>query len=275
MGRAGGERLSDRGLLPGRYDPRFARVFGWYTRRLLRKRFFAVRLAREDAAMLRGLAHHEGPLVIALAHPSWWDPLLAVLLAREFLPERSGCGPMDADQLRRFGLFRRLGLFGVDPDDPASLRAMGDYVAEVFAREARPTFYVTPQGHFTDPRDPVRLRPGAAAVAAAHPMARAVVVALEYAFWQDQRPEAFLAAAECRPARRTMTGWHRTLQSSLQAEADRLALLVRARDPEPFETLVGDEQASIQPVYDLWLRVTGRGGAIAARRRAEEATGPR
>jgi len=47
-------------------------------------------------------------------HASWWDPLVNLLLAREFFPHRQIYGPMDAVALERYALFKRLGMFGVE-----------------------------------------------------------------------------------------------------------------------------------------------------------------
>ena len=44
-------------LRPGRFEPRFAGVFAWWTRRMVRKDFFAVRLATQHADLLPGQLH--------------------------------------------------------------------------------------------------------------------------------------------------------------------------------------------------------------------------
>ena len=87
-----------------------------------------------------------------------------------------------------------------------------------------------------------------------------------YAFWQDQRAEVFLSARPVEPAGDTTAAWQRAFTTTMQANADALAALVRARDPEPFETVIGGDAPRINPVYDLWLRATGRAGEIPGRR---------
>ena len=56
------------------------RGFTRYVRRYLRRHFHAVRLVRAG----RPEAPAEGPLVIVLNHPSWWDPLVGAVLAGLF-----------------------------------------------------------------------------------------------------------------------------------------------------------------------------------------------
>lgn len=247
----------------------FARVFAWYSRRLLRSRFHRVRITPQGRALLRGLDDDSGPLIICCTHASWWDPLVGLVLQRELLPSRAAFSPMDADQLRRFAFFRKVGLFGIDPDDPASLAAMISYAKELAAAHPRLTLALTPQGRFADPREMVRIRPGAAALAARLDSPRVACVAIEYAFWQDQRPEVFVHAVEVRAASRSTASWHRAIASGMQAAADDLARAVVAREPSGFEILLGavaGRATAANPVYALWLALRGRSGEIESRR---------
>lgn len=279
------------GVIPGAYSPRFARFFGWYLERLFASRMNAVRVARREdggstATALSELDGHAGPVLVLLSHSAWWDPLVGLLLARRYLPSRSGCAPMEAEQLRTFGFFRRLGLFGIDPDDPRSLSQMLTYVQGCFAREARPTLWLTPQGAFADVRTPVVLRPGAAAVAARTPGVKVAAVSMEYGFWLDQRPEVFLRVDRVEPPpgrEKPSTGaWHRAMQQSMREGAARLAEAVIARDPARFEVIAGRSVkggARVNPIYDLWQRLRGKRAAIASARvaasRDEIRGGPR
>lgn len=251
-------------LIPGRYSPRFAAGFGWYTRRLIAKSFHAVRLARGSDRALRDIGIHDGPVIIALSHASWWDPLIAVLLGRTFMPDRAGCAPMDATQLRKFGFFRRLGLFGIDPDAPESLEAMRGYVEARFRENPRTTLWLTPQGRFADPRAEIVVRPGAAAIAATMLTCRVLTVAVEYAFWLDKKPEVFLRCVPVGAAGST-TAWQRAIVAAMRENAAALAGLVIARDPAAFEVLLGSG-AGINPVYDAWLRAKGASAAIDSTR---------
>jgi len=249
------------------WSPRFAAFFGWYAQRQLRARFHAVRLMPGSREALASLAVHEGPAMVAMNHASWWDPMVAVALWRWFFPTRANLSPMDAAQLARFRFLRKLGIFGIDPDDPRSLEAMGGHVARRMASQRRPTVILTPQGRFTDVREPMVPRPGAAALLAAHAGMRAWTLAIEYAFWADARPEVFLRvrAVEA-PAEPRLASWQRALGGAMQENQDSLAQAVRGRAPSVFECLVGGDAARVHPVYDLWLALTGRSGAIAPRR---------
>ena len=231
-----------------------------------------MRVTPPSIPLIKGLDAHAGLVIIAMSHASWWDPLVAVLVGRTYLLSRSACAPMERAQLEKFAFFRRLGLFGVDPDDASMLPAKGAYVRERFLSEARPTLYITPQGRFADPRAPLEVRPGVAAIAAAHASCRVVCLAIEYPFWTDQRPEVLLhareAALDASKAASTPR-WHQAITTTLAAAMGELATLAMARDPRAFEVVVGRGagQAKVNPVYDLWLRLRGRGsGAIESAR---------
>jgi len=261
VGDRGGELRGVR--IEDAWSARFAAFFGWYAQRQLRGRFHAVRMMPGSREALAQLAACSGPAMVAMNHSAWWDPMLAVALWRSFFQGRSNLSPMDAAQLGRFRFLRKLGIFGIDPDDPRSLEAMGAYVTRRMAEMHRPTIMLTPQGRFTDARDPVVPRPGAAALLAAHAGMRAWSLAMEYGFWSDARPEVFLRVVAVEtPVDRRLVGWQRTLEAAMDSNQRALAAAVRSRDAAAFECIVGGDAARVHPVYDLWLAMTGRAGRI-------------
>lgn len=261
-------------FIPARESPAFARWFeGWCRRNMIRRKFHALRVERESAGLLRSLADHDGPLILAMNHVGWWDPLVMLTTQRLFFPGRSLRAPMDAAQLERFGLFRRLGVFGIDPDDPLSLARMGEEMGRYFRESARPTFWITPQGRFADVRAPIVVRPGVsklAASASGGAGVRVLAISVEYCFWTDPKPEILIAAREVHaddPAR--TTAWQRAITAAMRDGAADLAALAVARDAGRFEAVVSRAGAQGGVLYDLWLRVRGRGGGIGARPGAE------
>lgn len=264
-------------LLPAKPNVRVGRGIRWYARRLVRRRFHAVRIDPGLPDVLATLAASDRPAIVLMTHSSWWDPIVGILLWDRFYPDRPIAGPMHRRELERFGFFRSIGVFGIDPDDPASLAAMRTYVLPRMAGEgnrAGEVLMLTPQGSLADPRAPISIRPGAASIAAAFDSVEVVSLAIEYGFWLDQRPEVFLRADRCRPpceGRRPSTAdWHRAMQSSMRHAAAQLAESVVSRDPGRFETFAG-AGSSVHPVYDAWLRLIGRSGAIDGHGRSRRA----
>lgn len=238
---------------------------------MVAKKFAAVRIARGSREHLTALADHDGPVIGLMNHVSWWDPLVMLALHSTHWPGRQPYAPMDIAQLRKLGIFRKIGTFGVDPDDPRSLEAMAGFLADAFAAQPRPAFWINPQGRFEDVRTPIEVRPGAPRIAADATAAglgvRAVSVALEYTFWLDPKPEVLIRVEPVEPVRTNTPGWLRAMRTAMRTNAERLAALAMTRDPAGFEHLLGDGRAKINPVYDLWLRLRGKRADLVDRSR--------
>lgn len=267
---ANGLEGNDAQLIPIRRSRRFTGVFNWYAHRLLRKRFHALRLTPESHGVIRSLVEHEGPAVIVANHPSWWDPICGIELTRRYFQCRPMLALMDSRELARFRFFTKVGVFGVNPEDGEAQRVVQGYVLERFSEEPRTNFWITPQGDFADPRAHLRLHPGAAAVAAsaqrAGMRALVIVLAMEYAFWNEQKPEIFWSLRACAHpdgdgATRT-TGWHRVIREGLEGAMADLRSRVVARDPGGFDLVMGGDAGRINPVMDLIHRARGQRRAL-------------
>lgn len=264
-------------LIPASYSPRVTKFFARrWVRGMFRKSFHAVRVVTEHRDALAELQRSDTPAIVLLSHTSWWDPLISLVLHDHHGQGREPLAPMDATQLVKFGFFKKLGIFGIQPDNPASLQAMGEYVRRRFEANPRATLWITPQGRFVDPRDPIEIRPGAAALAAKTPNVRVLALAIEYAFWTDQKPEVFLRFEPCAtPERRdSTTAWHREFLRAMAENNARLAEAVRSRDAGRFRPALGEIAAggdsdtgpATNWFYDLWLRVRGQSGRVEDRR---------
>lgn len=271
-------------LIPDTPSPRIIGFFGTWITRMMRKDFHTVSIARGGAALLRGLDSDTRPLMVIMNHSSWWDPLIGMYLSRTMLPNRPMLAPMEAEQLMKFAFFRKLGIFGIDPEAPGAIDAMAAHVLARFTARPNTAFWLTPQGEFTDVRTPIRLRPGAAAVAAkldglttsGAQGCRCVAVASELVFWTDRRPELLLHAVELAPTAAgqgasSTLDWTRRMTTGLQDACTQLTGLAIARDPGAFDVLLGAGDGRINPLYNLYLTLTGRTATINAKRRTRNA----
>lgn len=267
-------------FLESAYSPKVTRAFSIIVRRMIRRQFAGVHAVKGSLETLRRLDRRLGPAVVALNHSSWWDPLVCVLLCAAATPSRTHAAPMDIDQLRRFRFMRKIGIFGVDPDDPRSLPRMARHVLDRFEGEPRCTLWITPQGEFRDVRDEIALRPGAGAIAARASERREIPVlalAIEYTFWEDKRPEIFLRVQSVLPPdvpesanrRERIEAWTGEIERVMRENQATLAQLVMERDPRPFDVVLPGRGGASHPLYDLWLRVRGKHGRIRARRRGQ------
>ena len=251
-------------LLPATERAWFRKFFGVWLRRQVPKHFHAVRLVRGSAEVLGTMSQHAGPVILLSNHHSWWDPLVAFIVHERWFAVRPALSPMDVTQLRKFKFFRKLGVFGVDPDHAAGLRSLVRYVGDRFAAAPRSVLMITPQGQFVDPRLAISIRPGVAMLAARHPEARVLSVSVEYAFWNDQRPEVFLRAVPIEPPNdpSDARAWHTNCERAMNDNAAELARCVQTRDAAEFVAVTGGGAAQIHPLYDLILRATGRATSI-------------
>ena len=117
-------------------------------------------------------------------------------LADRFLPAYESYAPIDAAMLKRYGIFGRIGAFGVDLD---SRRGAADFLrtgAEILSASDR-ALWVTAQGRFGDVRErPLGLKPGIAHLVERAPGCTVLPLALEYGFWLERGAEAFMAFGE-------------------------------------------------------------------------------
>ena len=239
------------------YSPALVYAFRVYLRWFFWRKFHAIRLSKTGAAQ----APANTPIVIYANHPSWWDPALFLLALPWVVPNRRGFGPMDAAELDRYAMFRRMGLFGIDMASPRGAVAFLRTALAVLRQPAN-CLCITAEGAFTDPRlRPIRLRPGIAHLARLCPNAVFLPLALEYSFWNESKPEALLRfGAPIRPAGGTsVADWQTALEAGLTDTMDKLAAESATRNPAMFEKLFGGT-AGIGGIYDTWRRTRAWAG---------------
>jgi 1-acyl-sn-glycerol-3-phosphate acyltransferase len=243
-------------LILKRRSPWLIRVFTRHVKkRYLARGFHGVRLSRSGP--LPPLP--EGPLVVVLNHPSWWDPLFGMLLA-ELLPEHGHFVPIESNALKGYGFFERLGFFGVKPGSAGGARTFLRAACGLLARP-KSALWVTAQGRFADVRDrPAGLMSGVGHLARRLAGGAILPLALEYPFWDDRFPEALarfgtpLLLGE-EPGH-DVAEWMRLIEAGLTATQDVLAAESARRDPTLFETLV-EGSAGVGGVYGAWQRLKG------------------
>ena len=236
-------------------DARSALVFRFFAavfERSLRSSFHALRMLGAPPPELRARK-----LVIYANHPSWWDAVVYVVIARRLLGDRAVYAPIDAAMLARYGFMARMGAYGVDQ---ASLRGAADFLHIGRAALARGApLIVAAQGRFADVRErPLKLRPGLAHLAEGEPDVCFLPLALESLFWNEKRPEMLLAFGPAiygrdllaRPPRERL----QMLENRLTATLDQLSAAAMTREARRFATLVSGA-GGVDPLYDFWRRM--------------------
>ena len=116
--------------LDARSDLAFA-FFGWVFERTLRASFHAARVLGAAPAELSARK-----LVLYANHPSWWDPIAYMAIARRLLPGRTVYAPIDAAMLAKYGFMRRIGAFGVEQGSARGAAEFLTVCRAALAREA-------------------------------------------------------------------------------------------------------------------------------------------
>ncbi len=188
--------------------------------------------------------------------------MVQVLLAAELMPERRHYAPMDAKALERYGIFKKIGVFGVEMKTPrgaAQFLRTGTGVVD-----GGGVLWVTPQGRFADVRErPLEFKPGLAALAARVKGGCTLLpLAIEYPFWDERLPETLLHFGQSVTVRgETAQEIEERMKGALLIALEELRGFAVARDAANF-TVLREGRVGTGGVYQLgqrvWARVRGR-----------------
>jgi 1-acyl-sn-glycerol-3-phosphate acyltransferase len=255
-------------------DRNMLRVFRWFVRGYVRKRFHALAV---NASALDGADFQaDDSLVVYANHASWWDPLTAVILADCYFRSFGLYAPIDAQALAKYKMFARLGFFGVDQH---SLHGAGEFlrISRQILATPRSSIWITPEGRFVDVRDrEANFNPGLAHLAAA--LSRSsqrgdelagrrvwfVPGAVEYVYWEEPQPELLCwigepllvagpAGAESLVTCQSKAEWNQLLQERLRNAQAALAEASIRRDSKSFDVLLGGASGTFF-LYDWWRK---------------------
>ncbi len=162
--------------------------FCWYARKMVRRSFSV--FAIDDRALVQSPISDNAPLIVYANHPGWWDPIVGMLLCREYFPKRSYYAPIDAEALKKYPAFKKLGYYGIELDSSAGAVSFLKISSQILAMSDS-SLWITPEGKFTDPRDSNRqFMPGISHLATKHPNVVCLPLAIEYPFLEERHPFA-------------------------------------------------------------------------------------
>lgn len=238
--------------LPAVPSTRMSNILRWIFIRQIRKNIHQLRIAKESFASQE--VPPEQPIVAFGNHPSWWDPLIAISSEVYFFPERQSYAPIDAAMLEKYGIFKKVGFFGVDRE--GSSKDAVKFLRTTSGLLDRPNtlLWMTPQGHFTDPRArPVTFERGIAHLAHRCPHALFIPLALECVFWEESQPEVLLLLGPPvqYDAQSEVNDILSQLETALERGQDRLAELSIARQTDAFHSAL-DGSSGVGGIYDTW-----------------------
>lgn len=240
-------------LLPARKTPLLDSLYARYGRRLLRRAFARVWVG--GAAWPAG----DGPTIAFLNHGAWWDPVLALFLARDAFA-LDAYGVMEGAQLRKYPFFRAVGVFGV-LDDGRPLddaRALAAYVTRTLRGAPRRSVWIFPQGALLPAHTPLAFRSGLTRLARAVPEATVVPIAVRYEFRAEQRPECFVRVGVAASASDGSTPAHtRHLERRLRDELHQLDTDILHPTPPGYRVVLAG-RGSVSAAYVALASLRGR-----------------
>ena len=247
------ERRSPRATLVPQRTVWLLNGFKRYVRRFIRKNFHAVRLSKSSAAWPTG----PEPILVVLNHPSWWDPMIAVVIG-DHIPDGEHYGAIDAEAVKKYPIFNKIGF---RPVDTQTLRGAAEFLrrSEAILDAPNRLIWLTVQGKFTDVRmRPLDLRPGVGHLAARLKVGRIVPIALEYAFWNERTPEALVRFGRTLDIaefpQRTAKDWTAEIERTLTETLDGLNAETMTRDAALF-TILSAGRTGVGGIYDRFRRV--------------------
>jgi hypothetical protein len=254
-----------------RVPPLLAAGFGRSSLDELARHFHAVRLSRSRRPDL--VAAGDRPLIVFHNHPSWWDPLLCLLFARQLLPRRQHYVSIDAQEIPRYRLAgsllgveakgqAALSLLPVEPGTPRGARRLLDAAQAILSRPGTALWLTA-----GSPPSDARARPVEPHSALGHLARRLrqgvlLPLALEYPFWGEPLPEAlarFGDEVSVEEAGMRAADWTEVLTANLEGAQDALAREAVTRDPACFEVLLAGK-ARDEGIAGLWRRLRARWG---------------
>ena len=204
-----------------------------YFRRLMRRSFHT--LAARGLENLRQLPG-DRPVLLFCNHTNWWDGLVIYLLTRQ-MPHKAAYCMMEEKQLKHYRFFTWLGAFSVDLSNPLRSAVALRYAQRLLQRNET-AIWIFPQGKLSRPADPIDIRPGTDYLAKNAPHALLVPVAIQYAFFREDRPNVlievgrpFLAvdSSEVRIARECTEVSKRVNQAAIEQDITGFATLFSPR----------------------------------------------
>lgn len=172
-------------FIPAQESKWFIFVFDLYMRWLFHRRF-------ENVWVDQGYnPNSDSKTIYYLNHTSWWDGLIPLLLNRKLF-RQSARAMMEDKQMKEYGLFKKIGAFSVNLENPRSAIRSLRYAVDSMKRP-NSCLFIYPEGEIvpfsTDRPD---FRKGLGWIASQCPYVDVVPIGIYINTAKSDRPELFL-----------------------------------------------------------------------------------
>jgi 1-acyl-sn-glycerol-3-phosphate acyltransferase len=171
-------------------SPFFDAVFWRYIKRSLRRHFNSLRVAFEEPLP-------EGPFLFIANHHTWWDGFFIYALNHLCLRHDVHV-MMGEEQFRRFSFFRKLGVFSINQNSLADIRAAFVYSVEVLHSSPNASLWIFPTGEMTPYGKEPAYKDGFARIAAQAGNVSVVPVTFRIEYGEKQLPDVYVLFGRAR-----------------------------------------------------------------------------
>jgi len=234
-------------------SPRIASFFFWYTKRLLNKRFEGVALSLDSVAAFEAMCRTPQAIVYS-THSSWWDVMLGFYIAGA--TGLALFAPMDPDQLKKYRILERIGLFPASEERPRNFIKM---LALIFAMKERSGLWITPQAEFTpNTRPNPQFKRGLDLAIRRHPDAALFAISIDYTFWNESNPVVTVAIRSV--DQHESANREQRLRQELDDQTSALLARSANRNPAEWMWLLQAKPRTV-PIQDLALKLRSVGSS--------------
>jgi len=181
-------------MITAQHSSVWKKILGWYFFRRLKKAFFRGYIRGENNvhSAMEEQKNQRIPIVFYCTHFSWWDAIITIVLSLKIF-RLHAIGMMEERQLKRYGFFRKIGMFSVQGDNPlSSLRSL-QYASEELQKNAH-ALWMFPQGTLRNQElMPLDLQPGLSILLKKSKKLLLVPITMQYYFLREEQPECFIS----------------------------------------------------------------------------------
>ena len=198
------------------------------------------------------------PVVVICNHSSWWDPLLALFLS-QYIFNRPLYGVMAEEQLRRYGIFRYVGIYSVDRESNQEGRAFLRYTRDLITGK-NCLLWIYPQGELLSNGHPsLEFKKGFVQIMTHLPKVHLLKIVVSYDFWIESKPEIVidllpLETLMPRKGSEFVTRLTERVQSEMTERLSEVKRIVRTQDGTPLKPLFLNDGGT-HAVYDFYRRL--------------------
>ena len=166
----------------------------------------------------------EVPVILVPNHISWWDGFFCFEVQNRLRPGSGIFSLMLESELKKFPILRKVGCFGIEPGNPASIRRAFVQFRDLVAANPYRTLTYFPQGKISPLRQrPLGFQRGIEILSKITGRVQYVPIGLHIEPMNHERPTAFIYAGQPIDSARTEVD-HKTLETEVTKILDLASL---------------------------------------------------